>query len=148
MNNNFYDIPVDWYKEFNDTFNTKSEYEGKENNSLVSPKEGLLRGNLFKNLYSPYKNYNYGNLTPSNNREEILYNLLKYKFAIQELDLYLDIYPTDINIINLYNKYLKDEKKLSQEYEKKYGPLTIDSEELPANKWIWISSPWPWEGTK
>ena len=26
-----------------------------------------------------------------------------------------------------------------------YGPLTIDSEYLNNNSWVWNNSPWPWE---
>ena len=146
MNNNFYDIPTDWYNEFNNTFNNKDNY--MDNSSLFSPKEGFLRGNMFKNLYDPYKNYKYGELKPNNNREELLYNLLKYKFAMQEIDLYLDVYPNDMQMINLYKKYLEEEKKLCQEYEKSFGPLTLDSMNLGDNNWKWISTPWPWEVVK
>ena len=66
MKNNFYNIPEDWYKEFNNTFNT---YNKTNNTNLTDPKEGFLRGNLFDNLYDPYKNYQYGMLNPSNKKE-------------------------------------------------------------------------------
>ena len=51
-------------------------------------------------------------------------------------------------MINLYDQYLMEEKKLCKEYEKNYGPLTLDGENLGTNSWNWIKSPWPWEGTK
>lgn len=144
MNNNFYNIPKDWYKEFNTTFNTSN----KMNTNLTEPKEGFLRGNLFNNLYDPYKNYKYGSLKATSQREELLYNILMYKFALTELNLYLDTNPNNSQMINLYNQYLTEEKKLCDQYEKSYGPLTVDSEYLGDNSWRWIKSPWPWEGTK
>lgn len=147
MNNNFYSIPKDWYKEFNDTFNTMDTID-KNNPNLVDPKEGFLRGNLFANLYDPYKNYKYGMLKATNEREELLYSILMYKFALKDLNLYLDNYPNNSQMINLYNKYLTEEKKLCNQYEMKYGPLTVDSENLGNTSWKWIKSPWPWEGTK
>ena len=148
MKNNFYNIPDDWYKEFNNTFNTSNKMDLNIDPSLADPKEGYLRGNLFNNLYDPYKNYRYGNLKPTNQKEELLYNILMYKFALIELNLYLDTHPNNSSIINLYNKYLMEEKKLCDQFEKSYGPLTVDSENLGTNSWNWIKSPWPWEGTK
>jgi len=145
MNNNFYNIPKDWYKEFNSTFNPTNMID---NTNLADPKEGFLRGNLFNNLYDPYKNYKYGMLKPTNKKEELLYNILMYKFALIELNLYLDTNPNNSNMINLYNQYLSEEKKLCEEFEKNYGPLTTDSRFVGTNSWNWIKSPWPWEGTK
>lgn len=154
MNNNFYTIPQDWYSEFNNTFMNPNNNEmnimpnNMNNNSLIDPKTGFLRGNLFNNLYDPYKNYKYGELRATNKREELLFNILQYKFAMVELNLYLDTNPMDGNMIQLYNQYLKEEKRLCEEYEKNYGPLTLDSKYMTGNKWDWIQSPWPWEGTR
>ena len=143
MNNNFYTIPESWYKQFDNTF----DISNKMKNSL-DPKEGFLRGNLFDNLYKPYKNYTYGNLKATSKKEEMLYNLLMYKFALIELNLHLDIYPNDMMMVNLFKKYQEEEKKLCKEFEKNYGPLTLDSEYIGNNNWCWIESPWPWEGTR
>ena len=147
MKNNFYNIPEDWYQEFNSNFNI-SDKNSLNVTNLVNPKEGFLRGNLFNNLYDPYKNYQYGSLKPTNQKEELLYNILMYKFALTELNLYLDNYPNNTQMISLYNQYLTEEKKLCNQYEKNYGPLTTDSENIENNNWKWIKSPWPWEGTK
>ena len=154
MKNNFYNIPEDWYKEFNSNFNvynkeiTKKDFNMYGMNNITNPKEGFQRGNLFNDLYKPYKNYQYGVLKPSNQKEELLYNILMHKFALTELNLYLDTNPNNQEVINLYKKYLMDEKKLCKDFEQKYGPLTIDSDNLGTNTWNWIKSPWPWEGTK
>ena len=170
MKNNFYNIPEDWYKEFNNTFNTTDmnsnnikEYN-KMNNifntsnmnnmlnninmNLADPKEAFLRGNLFNNLYDPYKNYKYRMLNPTNNKEELLFIILMYKFVLKELNLYLDNYPTNTQILNLYNNYLSEEKNICDQYEKNYGPLTTTSDDIGSNSWKWVKSPWPWEGTK
>jgi hypothetical protein len=115
MNNNFYTIPESWYKQFDNTF----DISNKMKNNL-DPKEGFLRGNLFDNLYKPYKNYTYGNLKATNKKEEMLYNLLMYKFALIELNLHLDIYPNDMIMVNLFKKYQEEENKLCKEFEKNY----------------------------
>ena len=147
MKNNFYNIPDDWYKEFNNTFDIKNNMN-INNTNLANPKEGFLRGNLFNNLYDPYKNYKYNKLNPTNKKEELLFNILMYKFALKELNLYLDVYPNNNQMLNLYNKYLIEEKQLCNQYEKTYGTLTTDSNNLDKNYWQWIKSPWPWEESK
>lgn len=143
MNNNFYDIPENWYKEFNDTFYSNN----MTSNQLATINLALDRGNLFNNLYEPYKNYKYNNLTATNKREELLLNVLRYDFVLTELTLYLDIYPKDRNMINLYNQYLEEKKRACFEYTKNFGPLTLD-DQSNNNSWSWLQSPWPWEGTK
>ena len=143
MNNNFYDIPENWYKEFNNTFYSNN----MTSNQLATINLALDRGNLFNNLYEPYKNYKYNNLTATNKREELLLNVLRYDSLLTELNLYLDIYPKDRNMINLYNQYLEEKKRACFEYTKNFGPLTLD-DQSNNNSWSWLQSPWPWEGTK
>ena len=151
MKNNFYNIPEDWYKEFNNTFDVQGINKfmnNMDNQNLATPKVALDRGNLFNNLYDPYKNYQYRELRPINKREELLFNVMKYKFVMKELNLYLDTHPQDNTMIDLFNKYATEEKMACNEYEKKYGPLTLDSMYLNDNNWKWNESPWPWEGTR
>lgn len=157
MNNNYYEIPETWYRQFNNTFNPLDNIPNNFNmnptSKEVNPSLGnldnaLSRGNLFNNLYLPYKNYKYRPLSPSNKQEELLYQLMKYSFAMKELDLYLDIYPSDSNMINLYNQYLKESKNIKNEYEKNYGPLSLSSNYLESPTWLWVKNRWPWEGTK
>jgi len=133
----FYDIPKDWYSNFNNNY--------LDNNNLDNSKDAFLRGNLFNNLYDPYKNYKYKELKVNSKKEELLYNILKNNFALIELDLYLDIYPEDNSMINLYTKYLSEKENLIKEYESIYGPLTLSGIN---NTWNWIDSPWPWEVDK
>ena len=150
MNNNFYEIPNDWYNEFNNNFmnsNISNNYNNIDN-GLNNPKNGFLRGNLFDNLYDPYKNYKYRELKPKNKREELLYNILMHNFVLIELQLYLDVNPMDTNIVSLYNKYLMDKKRLCDEYERGFGPLTMDGLNVGANSYNWVNSPWPWEVSK
>ena len=152
MNNKFYEIPQDWYSELNGTFmnnfNSMPNINMINNNNLADPKVALDRGNLFNNLYDPYKNYQYRPLKPNNKREELLYNILMHNFALVELNLYLDLNERDSNMISLYNKYLENKKRLINEYENNYGPLTCDAINKNPNDWDWNDSPWPWEVTK
>ena len=111
----------------------------------IDPTKGWMRGNLFTNLYDPYKNYKPAKLNPKNERETLLYQVMQYKFALIELNLYLDTHPNDTEMINLYNQYQTIEKQMCDKYESMYGPLTLDSNYLNKNTWVWKNSPWPWE---
>ena len=153
MNNNFYEIPKDWYNEFNNSFMNPmnpmpTPNNNMPNNDLTDPKTAFLRGNLFNSLYNPYKNYKYHELKPQNKEEELLYNILKHNFVLTELDLYLDLYPYDRNILNTYNKILNDKEKLCDMYEQNYGPLTLEGLNIGDKDWHWVKGPWPWEGNK
>ena len=70
------------------------------NNNLVPSNEGFLKGNMFKDEYIPYKNLTYVNINPKSDKESKLLNVMQYSFAINDLNLYLDIHPEDKEMIN------------------------------------------------
>ena len=107
--------------------------------------EGWLKGNLFPNTYDSYKNYKYVKVEPKNEKEALLYQIMQYKFALIDLNLYLDTNPNDLEKIKLYSQYLNIEKQMCDKYESMYGPLMLDSNYLDKNKWVWADSSWPWE---
>ena len=43
-----------------------------------------------------------------------------------------------------YNKYKKLYKEAADEFESRFGPLTIMSERNN-EYWTWVNDPWPWE---
>lgn len=75
-------------------------------------------------------------------RREMINDIRGLEFAITELALYLDTHPEDRRAICLHKKYCKECKELKDEYQKMFGPLTIN---FPCNKWRWLEQPWPWE---
>lgn len=111
------------------------------NNNLVNVKEAFNRGNLFDNIYWPYKYI--ANVKSSNEREDLMYKLQMYCFAAHELNLYLDLYPNDIEAIGLYNQYKDEADRLTYEYENRYGKICVGINENYT--WDWVNSPWPWE---
>lgn len=129
----------------NSAFNT-TFMQPTLNNELLDPKEGLEKGNLFKNLYDQYKNYKVQTLQPKTERQKKLNDILAYAFAMNDLALYLDNYPNNSSYINLYNEYRKIKNNLENEYEKMYGPIDLNSSALESNTWLWKNMPWPWEG--
>lgn len=112
-------------------------------NSLYSPMEGLNKGNMFKNIYSKYKNNIY-KLRVNSKKDELLYNIQMYSFAMKDMNLYLDIHPDDKNILNNFHDYRKKYEVLKKQYESEYGPLCM-SNTLNTEKWTWVSNPWPWD---
>ena len=111
------------------------------NNELLDPKEALEKGNMFKNLYVPYKNYKPFKLMPKTEREKMLNEIRSYAFAMKELNLYLDVNPNNTSYINLYNEYRKIKEKLCKQYEKMYGPLELTSDSLEQHNCVWNNSP-------
>lgn len=113
----------------------------KNNIEIVSPIEAFNRGNLFENYFWPYKYV--ANVKATGPRESLLLKIQIYCFAAHELNLYLDLYPDDIQAIGLFNQYKEEANKLTKEFESKYGPITVDiNNEM---YWKWIDNPWPWE---
>lgn len=114
------------------------------NNNILDTKLGFKRGNLFNNLYDEYKNYKPQELKANNEKEDLLLQIDEQRFAMIEMNLYLDLYSNNKEALNRFNTYLKKEKELVTLYESKYGPLTTSSP-VQTNNWTWNNSPWPWE---
>ncbi len=77
------------------------------------------------------------------NKAELMNQLQSYAFAINDLILYLDTHPNDETALELHNNYANEYRKMYEEYERRFGPLSIY---CPCNSFRWIASPWPWEG--
>ncbi len=110
---------------------------------LYSVDEGFLRGNMFKNLYDSYKGFE--PIIPNFNteRDKLLFEVNKYDFAINDLNLYLDIHSDDNEIFLKFKEYIHSYLKYKKEYEEKYGPLCL-TEDL-GSKYLWNKQPWPWD---
>ncbi len=77
-------------------------------------------------------------------REIMLKKIGTYKFALKDLELYLDTHKNDEHALEKYNEYKQILKPLVKEFESKYGPLTLKSAQMN-NKYLWIKNPWPWD---
>lgn len=131
----------DWYRNnTNQTFFNSMKF----NNNLYSPQEGFDKGNMFPNLYSQYKNYRPMNINPRNEQERLMYEIQTICFAAHELNLYLDLHPEDSSMIMLFKDYSETARKLKNEYESKYGPITV-SNINNENLFTWQTDKWPWD---
>lgn len=144
--NNYNTYPFNGYERasFN-MLNNQNTMNNNTSNELYGPYEGFIKGNLFRNLYEPYHNYSPSNMVITNEQEEALLNLNQLEFATHELNLYLDVYPNDTNMINEFSKLSKQYKMVLDSYEQKYGPLFVRSDANYKTPWSWNKEPWPWE---
>jgi len=114
------------------------------NINLYGPYEGYIKGNIFKNLFNNYKNYKIYNPKVFNEEDELLLNINQICFYRHELNLLLDNYPNNKEILDLFNKYLEVEQQEINNYERRYGPLTVNSE-MNNIPFKWESTKWPWD---
>ncbi len=133
-----YNYPPNFYFDGNNLRNY-------QNDNLFNPYEGLIRGNLFKNIYDPYKNQKPYAIKPMNDQAKMLTDIDSLEFALVDLNLYLDVYPDDKSAIELFNKYRKEQNELLNSYQNKYGPILLNSDALNNTPWMWDNRPWPWE---
>ncbi len=142
-----YKMMNDYYNYINNNYNSPT-YAPKEENTLFNPYQGFIRGNLFPNLYNYYKNPKPYNVNPANEQAELLTNIDAYSFAMNDINLYLDLHPDDQNMIALYNQYVNQYQTYKNEYARKYGNLDTTMANIDKDKWTWVEEPWPWQGGK
>ena len=58
-----------------------------------------------------------------------------------ELRLYCDTHPNDAEALAMLNSYKKKYQSVMAEYEKAFGPLTLNG----YNSDEWLQDPWPWD---
>lgn len=114
-------------------------------NNLYTPSVTYMNGNMFSNLYEPYKNYNPTVLTPKTEQQQLFLELSQMQFSAHEINLYLDLHPEDNTMLTLFNDYRKKAVELMQVYENKFGPLTLSSNSLNTSPFLWESQTWPFE---
>ncbi len=146
-NNNYYDIVIDNKYDVdnfkNNNINIGNIVFNRHNGSIINPVEGFNRGNMFNNLYNEYKKHSY-NLKVNNKKDELLYKIQIYNFAIRDLSLYLDLHSDDREKVKLFIQYNNELNELKKSFNGLYSPLCIN-EVNNENKWTWIDNPWPWD---
>ena len=117
---------------------------------LESVYNGFNKGNMFKDEYDSYKNYKVKEIEATSEKEKHLLEIMALSFAINDLNLYLDLHPEDTTMLEKFKKLVETSCEKEMEYVKCYGPLeVVDS--TSSQKFNWINNHWPWEnegGTK
>lgn len=75
------------------------------------------------------------------NKTKLLRRVSELGFAMQEFRLFLDTHPGDADAQELFNTYKKKYEAVKEEYEKQFGPLTLNG----YNSDEWLKDPWPWD---
>ncbi len=112
---------------------------------LYEPYQGFIRGNMFPNLYNQYKITRPYEVEPMNEQAELLTYIDALTFATHDLNLYLDNYPNDQQMIQKFNEYRMQANKAIEQYENAYGPIFVNSNANSVTPWAWDNRPWPWE---
>ncbi len=79
-----------------------------------------------------------------NQKVALLKQIFATNFMKEDLSLYLNTHPMDKEVLEKYNFYVLQCKKLKEAYEMNYGMLTEHGSCSPY-PWQWINEPWPWE---
>lgn len=75
------------------------------------------------------------------NKAKLFRRVSSLAFSVQEFRLFLDTHPDDPDALALFNSYKKKYDAAKAEYEKQFGPLTLDG----YNSDEWLKDPWPWD---
>lgn len=121
-------------------FNIKDD----NNVMLFDYDDGFMYGNMFKNEYDPYKNYRVANLESNTEIGRLLLKIYQYDFALNDLSLYLDLHPEDMDVYKIFKRYTEEQRKYIDMYEKKFGPMELDESDY--NSYLWYEGPWPFIG--
>jgi len=140
-----YSQTQDYYNYVNNTYNQPSYNQMPNNTNLYNPYNGFIRGNMFPELYNTYKVNQPFEIKAMNEQADLLTYIDALGFATIDLNLYLDNFPDDKKALELFNQYRNLKEQYMDEYERKYGPLTLSSDSLNTFPWMWKNGPWPWE---
>ena len=75
---------------------------------------------------------------------ELLKKIQSYRFAADDLLLYLDTHPDDKKAFSLFRELVGKAKQLVNEYQREYGPLSAFAS-AESSSFDWLECPWPWE---
>ena len=99
----------------------------KTNIEIVTPIEALSKGNMDKNLYNQFENYQPALLNKNNPNDM----LKAYNFMLIDLQLYLDVHPEDENVKEIELLVISQGGKLI-----KMNPRIFSSQTLYGNNVI------------
>ena len=124
----------------------------------------LKKGTIFQELDMPFFAADDGGMSgcccqvsdtadpDQREREEKMLQIYQVCFAADDLRLYLDTHPQDMQALDLLKSMLAQRKQLLKEFAQRFFPLTMDCmEELyqtgtSENCYCWQEGPMPWVG--
>lgn len=92
-------------------------------------------------------------------RAQMLKQIGEISFTVDDLRLYLDTHPVDVDALDAFSQAIEQRKQLLQNYAREFEPLTQDCvcpntnnetetyTKYPGKKhFTWGDGPLPWEG--
>lgn len=79
-------------------------------------------------------------------QDRLLWEIGMLDFTTIEINLYLDTHPSDQEAIRHFVYYNRLKKEKSEEYNRRFGPLTLQQAQGGSEEFLWTMQPWPWEG--
>lgn len=80
------------------------------------------------------------------NRRKLFQEINEVSFAVNDILLYLDTHPCDMEAFEFYKKNASRREELLHQYAREFGPLTIDTAvDSCGDTWKWSQQPFPWE---
>lgn len=107
-------------------------------------KEGFESGNILKNEYLPYRDFKIPVIKASNDKEAKMIEVMSLYNYLHDLNLLLDVFPTDKEALSLFNNVLEKYKTVREEYINKFGPLTIEDVRTDKGTFPYVLVPSPW----
>lgn len=144
-NQNEYGNYIQNYSSQDNFNNMNSNMNMNLQNNLYEPYQGFIRGNMFPELFDTYKISRPYEVEPMNDQAELLTYIDALTFATHDLNLYLDNFPNDQQMIQKFNDYRMQANHAIEQYENSYGPLFVNSNANSVTPWAWDNRPWPWE---
>lgn len=141
---NSFDLKNNYFN-LNEMNYMNNDFENYNDNNLDLD-NGFYLGNIFKNTYKQYKNYKPKRINVYSNEEKLLLRIYELDFILNDLNLYLDIYPNDKKIFEIFKDTAKELNSLKDEYYNRYQVLDLCKD--LKNKYTWLDNPWPWDGGK
>ena len=93
-------VPYSPYEPSGEEYNYRSTTINS--NRFFGLKEGFESGNILKQEYLPYKNHKVPSVTTNNEKDSLLVELMMKYDYMHDLNLILDIYPTDKESLALF----------------------------------------------
>ena len=112
----------------------------KPNTNFNAPDKALTLGNTFPNEYEGYTNFVPATTNNLTHEEELMWDIQKYAFVLNDLALYLDLHPTDAKALNYYQETLGKLERVKEDFERRYYPLCKTSKEITKRPWPWINN--------
>lgn len=84
-------------------------------------------------------------------RESLMLNIYQVCFTVDDLRLYLDTHPQDVQALGMLKDSLIQRRQLLTDFARRFYPLTMDCmaescQREPGACYCWQEGPMPWEG--